>query len=486
MPPISTLYPSTSPLWGRAMSMPERKTRQYAHSPHIEDPCEAESVPLEAEPDGFGPELREQHLRLLVRAGQTLGSSLYFHETLQHAASLMVPHVADLCIVDVVDENRRGVQLIGVAHADPRKAEWAQQLREQYPVALHAPDTLDGVGSVIRTGQATLIPIVTQSRLEAYARDEEHLRFLERIGPRSVIITPLVARGFTIGALLLVWTDTDRHYDETDLQFAQEFACRAALAVDNARLFQQTQELNATLERRVSEKTRQVWQLASEVASAETRERGRIARLLHDDLQQQLHAALFQLAELRGHALNSRLEEFGECYTEAVERLKAVLRETRALTGELSPMVLHTEDFTSALRWLAERFREQHNLSVGVEAPTGLQFPNEALRDLLFSLVKECLFNVVKHAGVNEAQITLRQSKKWVEVEIRDEGAGFDPSLLKQSVDNVTGFGLRSAAQRVQLFDGEFRIESQGNQRGTRITVALPSAALFTSGRPMK
>ena len=468
------------------MRMPEREINQDRYRTHIEEPCAAESVPLEAEADGFGLDLREQHLRLLVRAGQTLGSSLYFHETLQHAASLMVPHVADLCIVDVVDDNRRGVQLIGVAHADSEKVEWAQQLREQYPVAIHGSDASDGVGSVIRSGQPTLIPIVTQSRLEAYARDEEHLRFLERIGPRSVIITPLVARGSTIGALMLVWTDTDRHYDEIDLQFAEEFACRAALAVDNARLFQQTQELNATLERRVSEKTRQVWQLASEVTSAETRERGRIARLLHDDLQQQLHAVLFQLAELRGHALSSSLEDFEQCYAEAVLRLKDALSETRVLTGELSPMVLHTEDFAAALRWLGERFREQHNLSVDVEAPERLQFPNEALRDLLFSLVKECLFNVVKHAGVNEAGVTLRRTGKWLEVEISDEGTGFDPALLEESMDNLTGFGLRSAAQRVRLFDGEFRIESQGNERGTRITVSLPEAALFANETPLK
>lgn len=465
------------------MRNPERESKQDAKTANPAEPCESESEPLDAAPNEHGPELREQHLRLLVRAGQTLGSSLHFHETLQHAAALMVPHVADLCIVDVVDENRRDVQLIGIAHADPEKVEWAQQLREQYPVAIHASDAPDGVGSVIRSGQSILIPVVTQSRLEAYARDEEHLQFLERMGPRSVIITPLVARGSTIGALMLVWTDTDRRYDEIDLRFAEEFACRAALAVDNAQLFQQTKELNATLEQRVSEKTHQVWRLALEVTSAEIRERSRIAHMLHDDLQQQLHVVLFQLKELREHALDSRLADFDKTIEEAVQRLKGVLRETRTLTGELSPMVLHTDDFAAALHWLGERFREQHNLSVSVDTPAGLRFPNDPLRDLLFSLVKECLFNVVKHAGVNEAQVVLRHSEKWVEVEISDEGSGFDPAVLKDSMDKTTGFGLKSAAQRVRLFDGAFLIESQGQRRGTRITVSLPTPALFTNGR---
>ena len=431
---------------------------------------------------GAAPDVRVSHLQLLVQAGQVLGSSLDFHETLQHAASSIVPHMADLCVVDLLDEERQRVQMVAVGHVDPAKAERARQLRERYPVGLGSTEAIDGVGAVIRTGQPALVPIVTKARLESYARDMDHLRLLEHVGLRSIIITPLVARGTTIGALMLVWSETDRHYDESDLRFAEEFAHRAALAVDNARLYQRTQELNATLERRVTEKARQVWQLATEVTSAEMRERGRIARLLHDDLQQQLHALQFQVADLHQHVRDGAFEDFEETYAELVQGLKTAAGTTRTLTGELSPMILHAEEFSSALRWLSERFHDQHDLRVHVDAPDGVQFPNEALRGLLFSLVRECLFNVVKHAGVDEARIVLRHLEERVELEVSDEGAGFDPTLLEDSASTATGFGLRSAAQRVQLFDGELRIDSQRERAGTRITVSLPAEALFIGG----
>lgn len=418
----------------------------------------------------------EDRLRILAQAGQTLGSSLDFHDTMQRAASLMVPHVADWCVLDLVEPGRAGVRMVGVAHADPEKLGWARQLRERYPVSDHRSD---GVGHVIRSGQSTMLTDVAPERLKSYARDDQHLRLLQRLQLRSIIITPLRVHDATIGALTLVSSNPGRRYHETDLRFAEEFARRAALAVDNARLFQRTQELNASLEARVQHRTLQVQQLASEITLAESRERGRIARLLHDDLQQQLHVLQLQLHELRALAHDGDLDAFDDAFGETARALRMGSATTRNLTTELSPVVLQDVDFAAALRWLGERFGDQHGLDVHVHAPRTFAFEHEALRGLVFSLVRECLFNVVKHAGVDHADVFLRNTDNRLEIEVSDQGRGFDPRAAGGGVDAATGFGLRSAHERLQLFGGSLRVDAEAG-RGTRVTVSLPTAALLT------
>ena len=428
--------------------------------------------------DASGGALHERQLRLLLRAGEVLGSSLDIRETVQQAVALMVPELADWCTVDLVDDDGRAVGLVAVAHQDPKREEWARGLRQRHEVQLDAPG---GLARVIRTGESLLVPVVTRELLEASTEDALAQDVLEQVGFRSVIIAPLSARGSTIGALTLVWSDSERHYDQRDVLFAEELARRVALAVDNARLFEQTQDLNTTLERRVAVRSRQVQELASEVTLAETRERGRIARLLHDDLQQRLHVLHFQLEEMRSHALSPAPEAFERVFGESRNVLRKIVADVRSLTSELSPVALQIEDFGAALEWLAQRFREQHGLQVTVHAAPRLRIPREAVRELLFSLVRECLFNVVKHADVEHARITMSTTDEWVRVEVADDGGGFDPGHLDETAGEGTGLGLRSAAQRLRLYDGELQVESHPHRQGVRVTISVPQNALVAS-----
>lgn len=240
-------------------------------------------------------------------------------------------------------------------------------------------------------------------------------------------------------------------------------------------LISAVRRLNATLEEKVAERTARVRQLAAEVTSAEARERDRVARLLHDDLQQQLHAVQFQLVDLRDHARAGRARDIEQ----EVERLLASLREasstTRTLAAELSPAALQRTEFSSAIRWLADRFRDQYGLAVAVEASPDITLRALGSRHLLFSLVRECLFNIVKHAGVDDARVTMRHVDGRLVIAVEDEGRGFDTSTLEGEVGAGTGLGLRGAAERLELVGGTLHIDS-GSDRGTRITMSMPSA----------
>jgi signal transduction histidine kinase/ActR/RegA family two-component response regulator len=177
-------------------------------------------------------------LRFLAEAGDLLASSLDYEKTLASVARLVVPHLADWCSVYVVTEGSQFRQL-AVAHVDPARVEWARQLASRYPPDPNAPR---GVPAVLRSGRAELVEEITEEMILAGARDAEHLEIIRSLGLRSVMTVPLNARGRTLGAILFVAAESGRRYGADDLALAEELARRAALAVDNARLYREAQE----------------------------------------------------------------------------------------------------------------------------------------------------------------------------------------------------------------------------------------------------
>ncbi|MBX6341826.1 MAG: GAF domain-containing protein, partial [Thermomicrobiaceae bacterium] len=183
----------------------------------------------------------EDGLRFLAEAGEILASSLDYATTLKSVARLAVPRLADWCGVDIVEEDG-SVSRLAVAHVDPAKVEWAYQLQQRYPFD---PDAPSGLARVLRTGEAEFYPELSEEMLLASARDAEEEEIIRRIGFSAVMIVPLIARGRTLGAITLVSAESGRRYDEDDLALARELARRAALAVDNARLYREAQEAEA-------------------------------------------------------------------------------------------------------------------------------------------------------------------------------------------------------------------------------------------------
>jgi signal transduction histidine kinase len=182
----------------------------------------------------------EQRSAFLAEASATLAGSLEYEQTLRTVAALAVPHIADWCAVDVLNDADE-IERLAVAHTDPAKIELARQLQQRYPDRLDRPG---GVGQVLRTGVPALYAEITDEMVAAGARDEEHRRALLALTIRSVMIVPLSAHGRTLGAISFVQAESGRRYGQADLAFAQEVAARAALAVDNARTYRQLAAAN--------------------------------------------------------------------------------------------------------------------------------------------------------------------------------------------------------------------------------------------------
>ena len=186
-----------------------------------------------------------RRLALLAAAGTTLSASLDHEATLERMAGLVVPELANWCLVDVVEEDGSVTQ-VAADHADPRKKFLLRQLMSHRRFGEDAPGT---VARVLRTGRSILHYEVSDELLAKSATGEEHLELLRRLEIRSLMSVPLLARGRTLGAVTLVSTDPERLYGEEDLSLAEGLAYRCALAVDNSRLYSERSHIARTLQR---------------------------------------------------------------------------------------------------------------------------------------------------------------------------------------------------------------------------------------------
>lgn len=228
-------------------------------------------------------------------------------------------------------------------------------------------------------------------------------------------------------------------------------------------------ELNTALEVRAV----QLRALAAQLTHAEQTERRRLAQILHDNLQQILVAARLNLSALRNGteepALRQNLSAIDELIHEAIEA-------SSSLTMELSPPVLYEGSLAAALQWLAHWVEKRHGLRVHVQTNGNLDEIredeiSEHIRVLLFQAARELLFNVVKHAGVEQAFIRLEQQAGCIALEIMDQGVGFRTEAATHG--RLDRFGLFSIRERMEVCGGHIEIDSAAGQ-GTRVQLSAP------------
>ena len=238
---------------------------------------------------------------------------------------------------------------------------------------------------------------------------------------------------------------------------------------EKKRYDEQLEALIEMLEELVFARAEQIKRLTSELILSEQSERERIAQVLHDDLQQLLLA--FQM---RMKALSRSLsEEQAARLAEAGTLIVHALDVSRTLTVELSPPVLKGEDVTVTLDWLALRMEHMHNLKVEVASSGPVRLPAD-VHLLVYHLLRELLFNVVKHAGTDRARVSVAREADRLVVLVEDEGAGFNPAAEQERRPATQGgFGLRSVRQRLSLLGGRLETDAAPD-RGTRMTLFMP------------
>ena len=218
--------------------------------------------------------------------------------------------------------------------------------------------------------------------------------------------------------------------------------------------------------------------LSSELMLAEERERRRIATVLHDSVGQAL-----ALAKLRLGTVAPRDPRNADRVAAVEGLIDEALRRTRSLTSEISPPVLYELGFEPAVRWLAERFREEHGLDVRVVSDRQAKPLAAETRLVLFHAVRELLVNVVKHAGASECEISMLRAGECIEVAVEDDGAGPPREATGAGLNRGSaagGFGLFNIRERLGRLGGGLEL---GARRGGG-TAAVLRAPLRLDPQP--
>jgi PAS domain S-box-containing protein len=277
------------------------------------------------------------------------------------------------------------------------------------------------------------------------------------------------------GHYVWVW-DTARVVRDPEGHAVRVIGCTVSIN-DRKRAEEDLQRLTETLEQRVIERTAiaeqraaQLRVLAAELTEAEEQERRRLAKILHDHLQQLLVAARIKTAVFRRRAEDDKLSRTLEQIDDV---LNQAITESRSLTVELSPPVLYDAGLAAGLDWLARQIEEKHGLRVEVDADPAAEPTDESTRVFLFQTVRELLLNVVKHAQTDLARVELKPlGEDHLRLIVADAGIGFELSAL-ESRGMSGGFGLFSIRERLELLGGRLAVEASPGV-GTRMTVDIP------------
>jgi PAS domain S-box-containing protein len=237
---------------------------------------------------------------------------------------------------------------------------------------------------------------------------------------------------------------------------------------------------NDITERRVAEDAlhasrEQLKIMGAELSIAEERERQRIATEFHDMVGQNLALAKIKLDSLLGSPSSSDLPI---SIREVRELLDEAIKELRSQIFRISPPILHMVGFEAAVQSLCEKYQEDCGINV-LFLDDGKKKPiDEDLRGTLYTMVRELLLNVAKHAKAKNVVVSVEKVEENLEIRVEDDGAGFDLAQVCQPTRKRSCLGLFSIKQRIEYLGGTLNTDSEPG-RGTRITLLVP----LNSGR---
>ncbi|WP_281316879.1 ATP-binding sensor histidine kinase [Polyangium sp. y55x31] len=182
-------------------------------------------------------EAAERRATFIAEAGAVLSESLDYQETLACLAQLCVRSISDWCVIDIVEGGE--IRRIAGAHKDPTKGPLVEEFQRRYPPRWNSPHA---ASRVLQSGQPILISEVSEEIIGKLVVDDEHKKLSHELGVQSSIVVPLVAHGQTLGVLSVISSAPERRYGRADLLLVEEVARRAAIAIDNARLYRKAQE----------------------------------------------------------------------------------------------------------------------------------------------------------------------------------------------------------------------------------------------------
>ena len=421
----------------------------------------------------------EERQRFLLQAVDEISSSLDYERTLASIARLAVPTMADWCAVDIVEDGQ--LKRLGIAHVDPQKVSFVAELTQRYPPD---PASRNGVHEIIRTGQPQLMAEIPRELLTAAAVDPEHLRLIEALELRSYVGVPLSVRGKVLGAITFVMAESHRSYGEADLEFARALADRAALAIDNARLFREVETARAATAAQLAAEEQRRRDAEEQTRFAET-----FVGMLGHDLRNPLNAIVMTTRLLRRMA--KAPNELA-----AVERVLASAQRMSNMVGQLLDLTrsriaggitidLRPIELGAVVSEVVDELRRAYPARQ-IVWDIGAAAPAYGDRDRLAQVFSNLVGNALEH-GDPSRPVTVRlttvgpETTLWIHNDGPPVASDFLPYLfepfrrvvVRSERSKGLGLGLYITQQIVRAHGGRVDVSSSV-ESGTTFSVVLP------------
>jgi signal transduction histidine kinase len=404
--------------------------------------------------------------RFLAGAGALLAASLDFETTLDNVAHLAVPALADWCYVDILEDDGT-IRRLAAAHADPAKEALAAELQRFPPT----PGSAHPVVEVLQTGRPLLWTNPPAALPAQITRDAEHLALVERLGAGSFMVVPLRARGRILGAITFVTSEPARGFDAATQRLAEDLAERAAVAVDNARLYRAAQEAVRARDEFLSV-------AAHELRTPITSLRG-YAQLIVRQFE--------KTGPPDPDRVRRALQVIDQQSTKLAHLVGQLLDSARIEAGRLAlePAPADIADLAASLVRATQARTQQH--TIRLDAPPALPATVDALR--LEQVLTNLLDNAVKYSpdGGPVVLALTTSEPDWLQITVTDQGIGIPPAQREHIFERFyqghgpgsfggMGLGLHISRQIVELHGGQITVEAP-RAGGTRFVVRLPIAA---------
>lgn len=392
----------------------------------------------------------EDSLWLLAAVGGVLQESVDPDERLRALITLLVPRLADVCLVDRVDDTRL------------KRVSSRERSGEDRDLVLQplTPDSAVGIGAVLTSGRSQLVPEVTEAWLRDAARDADDLRAARALGARSALLVPMLLHGVVRGVLTLIHTTARRPFDASDQFLVEALASRAAVAVENARLF---------------------------AAAVEARKlRDDVLAMVSHDLRAPLNAILLNAGMLAKKGDNDELIRIRRAATRANQLIEDLLMVAVIETGAL-PLVREREPVATVVEEVVQLHRPMAETAhVLLETDVERGCPDVWVdRHHLNKALSNLVGNAVKFTGAGgRVSVRAQRAGGVVQISVADTGAGISPDELEHVFDRFwqgkhahragAGLGLAIARGCVEAHGGTIDVASQLG-RGSTFTVTIPA-----------
>ncbi|MDQ6626139.1 MAG: response regulator [Verrucomicrobiota bacterium] len=421
-------------------------------------------------------EAAQERLAFLADASNVLAGSLDYEETFQNLARLAVPRLADFCIIDIADSDDR-LRQVAVAHRDSGEQAKLAELKAHYPATLTARH---GGTRVFQTGKPEFGQL-DDAALVTMFEDDATRECVRDLGAKCYVAVPLLARGNVLGAITLVNVDDTRACGISEMSLAEELAQRAALALDNAGLYQAARKARNEAERANLAKDRFLAMLSHELRTPLTPILSSAIALEDEEgLRPEVRASLQMIR--RNVELEARL----------IDDLLDLTRISKGKVQLSREMVDGHSLLQNALDICRADLDAKHlGLTLSLRAAdVRLNADPARLQQIFWNLLKNAIKFTPDGGKVTITSSNNEEGKFSVRVE--DTGLGIDAAALPKVFDafeqgeraHLGGLGLGLAITKalVETHQGSITADSDGTNKGARFTVALPTSAEKING----